>query len=108
MSIAIQAEHLSKEYRLGAINHGMLYKDMQSWWALRMGKPDPHAPIGNERYSDQKDRFWALKNLDFTIAQGERVGIIGRNGAGKSTLLKVLSRITAPTEGCVRLRGACG
>jgi ABC-type polysaccharide/polyol phosphate transport system ATPase subunit len=105
MSVAIRAEHLSKEYRLGLINHGMLYKDMQSWMARKLGKPDPHAPIGAERYADQEDRFWALKDLSFDIEQGDRVGIIGKNGAGKSTLLKILSRITAPTEGCAKIKG---
>jgi lipopolysaccharide transport system ATP-binding protein len=105
MAIAIRAEHLSKEYRLGVINHGMLYKDMQSWIARRLGKPDPHESIGKERFEGSEDRYWALKDLCFDIEQGDRVGVIGRNGAGKSTLLKIISRITAPTEGSVKLRG---
>ena len=105
MSIAIQAEHISKEYRLGVINHGMLYKDLQSWIARRMGRSDPHAKIGMERFSDNQDHFWALKDVSFEIKQGERVGLIGRNGAGKSTLLKLLSRITAPTYGQINIRG---
>jgi ABC-type polysaccharide/polyol phosphate transport system ATPase subunit len=105
MSIAIKAEHVSKEYRLGIINHGVLFRDMQSWWARRTGRPDPHSKIGSERYADQKDRFWALKDVDFEIEQGDRVGVIGRNGAGKSTLLKILSRITEPTEGVIKIKG---
>ena len=105
MSIVIRVEHLSKEYRLGVINHGMLYKDIQSWMARRLGRSDPHAEIGKDHFADQSDRFWALKDMNFEIQQGDRVGIIGKNGAGKSTLLKVLSRITAPTEGTVKIKG---
>jgi ABC-type polysaccharide/polyol phosphate transport system ATPase subunit len=105
MAIAIRTEHLSKEYRLGTINHGMLYKDLQSWAARRLGRQDPHEKIGVQRYEDQEDRFWALKDMSFVIEQGDRVGVIGRNGAGKSTLLKIISRITAPTEGTVKIKG---
>jgi lipopolysaccharide transport system ATP-binding protein len=54
---------------------------------------------------DQADRFWALKDISFDLEQGDRVGIIGKNGAGKSTLLKILSRITAPTEGQIKIKG---
>jgi lipopolysaccharide transport system ATP-binding protein len=105
MSTAIKIDHLSKEYRLGVINHGMLYKDIQSWLARKLGKPDPNAMIGADRFADNVDRFWALKDICLEIGSGDRIGVIGKNGAGKSTLLKILSRITAPTEGLVRIKG---
>nr|WP_255806192.1 ABC transporter ATP-binding protein [Treponema putidum] len=101
----IQVEELSKHYRLGVINNGSLFRDIQSWWALKRGKENPHSRIGEEKYLGSDTNFWALKDLTFNIHQGDRVGIIGKNGAGKSTLLKVLSRITAPTKGLIKIRG---
>jgi len=103
----ISVENLSKAYRLGVINHGMLYKDLQSWWARFRGKEDPNSVIGmyNQEQIDGDDRFWALRDINFQVKQGDRVGIIGKNGAGKSTLLKILSRVTAPTKGNVRVKG---
>ncbi len=102
--IAIKVENLSKYYKLGVINNGTLFRDIQSWWARIRGKEDPHAKIGS-KYDHSQEGFWALKDLNFEIKKGDRVGIIGHNGAGKSTLLKLLSQITAPTEGNIKING---
>jgi lipopolysaccharide transport system ATP-binding protein len=115
--IALQVDGLSKEYSLGTINHGTLYRDLQSWWARMRSRPDPNALIRDERLyasevaafgevsASRGKRFLALDNVSFQVMVGETFGIIGRNGAGKSTLLKILSRITAPTAGAARIRG---
>lgn len=103
--IVIKTEHLSKYYNLGVINNGTLFRDLQTWWALKRGKKDPHSRVGENKYDSTKEGFWALKDLDIEIKKGDRVGIIGKNGAGKSTLLKILSRITAPTEGIIKIKG---
>lgn len=102
--IAIRVENLSKYYRLGVINNGTLFRDIQSWMARLRGKEDPHAKLGS-KYDPTAEGFWALKDLNFDIKQGDRVGIIGHNGAGKSTLLKILSQITSPTEGNIKIKG---
>ncbi|WP_461246668.1 ABC transporter ATP-binding protein [Treponema sp. R6D11] len=102
---AIKVEHLSKMYRLGEINNGTLWQDIQTWAAIKLKKEDPHSKIGENKYSGDKDHFWALKDISFDVKQGDRLGIIGKNGAGKSTLLKILSRITTPTEGIIKIKG---
>jgi lipopolysaccharide transport system ATP-binding protein len=99
--VVIRVENLCKEYRLGTISHGTLYRDIQSGWAKLRGTEDPNARIGavnREQLNNNNDRFSALKDVTFDVRQGEIVGIIGRNGAGKSTLLKIISRVTAPTS----------
>lgn len=107
MSTVIRLENLGKRYRLGDINRRMLYEELQRWWARLRGKEDPFSFINDVKMakaSEQKE-IWALKNINLEIKDGDVVGIIGRNGSGKSTLLKILSRITAPTEGRALIKG---
>ncbi|MBC7757327.1 MAG: ABC transporter ATP-binding protein [Phormidesmis sp. FL-bin-119] len=108
MSKVIEVENLSKSYRLGQINTGTLSQDISRRWALLRGKEDPFLMIGeiNDRtVKGQSDFVWSLKDINFKVEAGEAVGIIGRNGAGKSTLLKILSQITSPTKGTIKVKG---
>ena len=100
----IKIENLKKKYRLGAIGGGTLTADLQSWWARVRGKEDPNTIIGTDINTKNKT-FMALNGIDLEINKGDTIGIIGGNGAGKSTLLKILSRVTAPTEGSVKIDG---
>lgn len=100
----IEINNLFKEYKLGVIGRGTLYRDLQSWWALKMGKEDPNSLIG-QTYSNQINNLLALSEINFSIYEGEVLGVIGSNGAGKSTLLKILSRVTSPTKGEVKIKG---
>lgn len=102
--LALKVENLKKRYRLGVIGGGTLYGDLQSWWAKIRGKEDPNTKIGDSVES-KKGSFYALKGINFEVRKGERLGIIGGNGAGKSTTLKILSRVTAPTDGTVYING---
>ncbi len=103
--LAIKIEHVSKQYRLGAIGGGTLKGDLQSWWARKTGKEDPNSIIGSRTDVKIGERFLALDDINLEVRKGEAVGIIGHNGAGKSTLLKLLSRVTAPTTGKISIDG---
>jgi len=126
MSTVIEVDDVWKKYRLGIIGTGTLRHDFERWWHRVRGKPDPYSKLdqGSEirnRKSELatnvdhrisgvsaslgEDEVWALREVSFQVEQGEILGIIGRNGAGKSTVLKILSRVTAPTSGEVRVKG---
>jgi lipopolysaccharide transport system ATP-binding protein len=108
-NIAIKVENLSKAYQLGQIGTGTISRDLERFWATKIrGKEDPFLKIGqtNDRtVKGESDIVWSLEDINFEIEQGDAVGIIGRNGAGKSTLLKLLSRVTAPTTGNIKVKG---
>jgi lipopolysaccharide transport system ATP-binding protein len=107
----IRVEHLSKQYRLGTVGTGTLSHDLNRWWHRMCGRPDPYLAVtaSNDRTrAGTSDYVWALRDVGFEVERGEVLGIIGRNGAGKSTLLKILARVTAPTQGEVRIKGRVG
>ncbi len=104
MSVIVSVESLTKTYRLGAITGATLQQDVARWWARVRRRPDPHQRVDQDR-PRARTSIRALDDVSFEVHEGEVLGVVGRNGAGKSTLLKILSEITAPTSGRVRLRG---
>lgn len=105
----IQVENLSKAYQIGQIGTGTISRDIERFWLTKiLRKEDPFLKIGqtNDRtVKGESDIVWSLKDINFQINKGEAVGIIGKNGAGKSTLLKILSRVTSPTTGQIKIKG---
>jgi lipopolysaccharide transport system ATP-binding protein len=95
--VAIQASGVGKQYQLGRFRGG--YELLSERFAKLLSR---------EPNSTKRERFWALEDVSFEVMQGETLGILGRNGAGKSTLLKILSRVTPPTQGLVRIKGRVG
>ena len=113
----IEVENLSKLYKLGSIGSTTLRESLnRAWYRMigkeelgrRIGEKDLMIPPDHPQAGPEPNTFWALKDVSFTVEQGDIVGVIGRNGAGKSTLLKVLTRITEPTSGRAVLRGRVG
>jgi lipopolysaccharide transport system ATP-binding protein len=108
-NIVIKVEDLSKAYQIGQIGTGTISRDLERFWSTKiMGKDDPFLKIGetNDRsIKGESDIVWSLKDINFEVNQGDAIGIIGKNGAGKSTLLKLLSRVTSPTTGHIKVKG---
>jgi len=98
MSVVIKTEGLGKQYRI-------VHEQGARYATLRDMLAEGFSSLCRGQAKTQDETFWALRDVDLEIKEGERVGIIGRNGAGKSTLLKLLSRITEPAAGKIRLRG---
>lgn len=105
-NLVIQAEDLRKRYRLGVLGRDALKDEIGAFFS-RMGGRGSGGRNTAPQGSDQRvgDHFWSLRGVSFEMHKGDILGIIGRNGAGKSTLLKLLSRITLPTSGTIRMRG---
>lgn len=104
--LVIQALDLRKRYRLGVIDRDMLVDEAVALVGRLRGRADKRKQLDPEAESQKVgDYFWSLRGVSFSMHEGEILGIIGRNGAGKSTLLKLLSRITLPTSGTIRMRG---
>ncbi len=105
----IQVENLSKAYQIGQIGTGTISRDIERFWLTKvLGKEDPFLKIGETNHRSLKgesDIVWSLKDINFEVNAGDAVGIIGKNGAGKSTLLKLLSRVTSPTTGEIKVKG---
>lgn len=107
----VRVENLAKQYRLGEVGTGTLSHDLNRFWHKLRGKEDPYTLVteNNDRTRESSNAYvWAIEDINFDVKEGEVLGIIGRNGAGKSTLLKILSKVTGPTKGEIKLNGRIG
>src|SRR5438093_932645 len=103
MGNLLEVDNVSKKYRIGVVGHRTLRKDLQSFAARLRGRTDPNASLQSVRLVGSE--LLALQNISFEVKRGDRLAIIGKNGAGKSTLLKLISRVTSPSQGSIRIKG---
>lgn len=106
--IILEVEKVSKQYRLGQTGTGTISHDLNRYWHKIRGKEDPYLNITQANVREHKTYnpyVWAVKDITFQLKEGEVMGVVGKNGAGKSTLLKLLSRITGPTSGTIKMKG---
>ena len=105
--IALKIENISKQYRIGQVGTGTFSHDFRRWMFKIRGKEDPYLKVGeiNDRLVAGGEYVWALNQINLEIYKGDVIGIIGQNGAGKSTLLKLLSQVTVPTTGSIKVKG---
>ncbi|MBU2649617.1 MAG: ABC transporter ATP-binding protein [Bacteroidetes bacterium] len=105
--VVIELENISKQYRLGVVGTGTLSHDLNRWWAKIRGKEDPTKKVSSRNVLHQVDAkyVWALRDVNMKVEEGTVLGVVGKNGAGKSTMLKLLSQVTGPTTGEIRVKG---
>src|SRR5215475_1240049 len=101
MPNVIEIRNLSKQYRIGGVK--TRNETLREFLIETLKRP--LRSLSNGENTGRNQTFWALRDINLDISEGEVVGIIGRNGAGKSTLLKIISRITDPTGGYIKVRG---
>jgi len=106
MSLALKVEDISKQYRLGVVGSKTIKDDLKNYYHKLKGNTFLNEAEENDRTTVATSNYvWSLKDISFELKQGDALGVLGRNGAGKSTLLKLLSRITSPTSGQIKLNG---
>lgn len=107
MSVVIEVEELSKKYRLGSVGYSSLKDDLSKAFHFisRRKLEEKNISVNDRTLLSDSDFVWSLRDISFSLEQGDVLGIIGKNGAGKSTLLKILSRVTSPSAGSIKING---